>query len=198
MMKWQPRIRSRIRTAMPTTGARSRHWVLAFCGGMFAASVLASCATEREPSRDPQGPSARDWIVHMRDAHGRADAAMSATDPDNARQALQRALAVAVPTGVHAEHRRVVAQDLLFRLAQIALLRGMPDEARDAAERGLAMGAHDDIFTANLMMARGQALEAQKREPEAAASYHEALLINEKLLAKVLGRHLDHQKENTP
>jgi hypothetical protein len=79
-----------------------------------------------------------------------------------------------------------VLQDTYYRLA------GLDLRARDAsgallqAERGLSLGGGQDLFVANLLVARGAAHEARGEAPAAAADFHAALLINEQLLAHSL------------
>jgi hypothetical protein len=55
------------------------------------------------------------------------------------------------------------------------------------ARRGLSLGKALDVFTANLWLVRGEALEALGRDSEAAASYYAALEIDNALLQGVLG-----------
>jgi hypothetical protein len=80
-----------------------------------------------------------------------------------------------------------VHQDLLFRIARAELARGRSTEALAVADRGLALGPARDLFTANLLVARGEALEKLGRGPQAASAYFEALEINRKLLHDALG-----------
>ena len=79
------------------------------------------------------------------------------------------------------------AADLLFRIARAELEAAQPDQALAAADRGLALGRDNTLFCANLLIARGEALEKLGRDTEAASSYYEALEINRKLLDHVLG-----------
>ncbi|MCK7475969.1 MAG: hypothetical protein MZV49_26295 [Rhodopseudomonas palustris] len=65
--------------------------------------------------------------------------------------------------------------DALFRLALVELEASNPRRARERAEQGLALGAGRDVFTANLYLAHGRALEGLGIDLEAAASYHRAL-----------------------
>lgn len=123
------------------------------------------------------------WLAEARAAHTLADAA---SEPRVAEAALAEAFARPVPAGVTAEDARVVRQDLAYRAASIALADERPEDARRHADRGLALGAATDIFTANLYVVRGQAREALGDAIGAASDYHEALLVNERLLDRLL------------
>jgi predicted negative regulator of RcsB-dependent stress response len=144
---------------------------------LIGCAVLCACG-ESEP---PRSESAGAWLLAIEQAHARADAASPA-----AREALEAALALPVPDEVKAEHNRIVHQDLLFRLARIELAGRRSIEALAAADRGLALGRAPDLFAANLLVARGEALQTLGRKAEAAASYFEALEINRKLLHDAL------------
>ena len=56
------------------------------------------------------------------------------------------------------------------------------------ADRGLALGRATDLFVANLLVVRGAAHEALDEGPAAAEDYHEALVINDRLLAEDVAR----------
>jgi hypothetical protein len=151
---------------------------------LLCALALGGCAgDERAASMD-----AAQWVADVRSAHAAADSALRAGQVQTALERLDAALAAEVPIEVLPEHRRAVHQDLLFRAAQAQLQAGHNDQARAAAERGLALGRAATLFTANLLVARGQALQADDRDTEAAASYYEALEINRALLDAALGR----------
>jgi tetratricopeptide (TPR) repeat protein len=145
--------------------------------------ALGACA-----AREHDSPGvASEWLDLVQREHARADEALAAGDADRARAALRAALDVQVPHSIRAEHRRVVHQDLWFRLATLDA-GARPAEALLEAERGLSLGRNDDIFTSNLLAARARALAAVGRDTEAASSYHEALEIDERLLHAALGR----------
>lgn len=126
------------------------------------------------------------WLARAKSAHAAADRALSAGDIVAAREALASFAEQPPPHGVAPEDARVVRQDVHYRLSRLALEAGDPDAALRWAEEGLALGRGDDVFTANLYVARGQAREALGQPAEAAADYHEALKINEQLLEVVL------------
>lgn len=123
------------------------------------------------------------WLAQVRAAHASADATR---DVAVAERALREAFEREVPTGVAHEDARVVRQDLAYRLASIALEDDRAEDARGYADRGLALGAATDVFTANLYVVRGQAREALGDAVGAAGDYHEALIVNEALLDRVL------------
>jgi hypothetical protein len=123
------------------------------------------------------------WLAQVRAAHASADATREVAV---AERALREAFEREVPTGVAPEDARVVRQDLAYRLASIALEDDRAEDARGYADRGLALGAATDVFTANLYVVRGQAREALGDAVGAAGDYHEALIVNEALLDRVL------------
>jgi len=102
------------------------------------------------------------------------------------RPQLERLLAEPLPAAWSARDARLVKQDIHFRLACLDLDAQKPQAALTRADAGLALGQHSDLFTANLLIARGQALENLHRDLEAAEAYHQALQINEILLAQAL------------
>jgi hypothetical protein len=161
------------------TGFRQIVAVSLLCALAFA----CGCGAE-----EPAGLDAAAWVQEVRSAHAAADAALQAGQAQAALERLNAALSLPVPADVQAEHHRVVHQDLLFRVAQAQLQVGHSGEAWATADRGLGLGTAQDLFTANLLIARGQALEAEHRDTEAAASYYEALVINRVLLGAALGR----------
>lgn len=152
--------------------------------GLLAVVVMGgvgSCAAESS-GEDP----AR-WVAQVTDAHRVADEAIAAGEGEAARAALLGAAEASAPAGVAAEDARVARQDAYFRLAQIALGDDDAEGAERYAGAGLGLGVEPDVFTANLYIARGRAREALGRELEAATDYHEALKINDALLARLLG-----------
>jgi predicted negative regulator of RcsB-dependent stress response len=81
---------------------------------------------------------------------------------------------------------RQALQDVAFRLGQVMLEEKKPGEALDACTRGLALGEQDDLFTANLLILRGNILQELGKPLPAAEDFHRALVINQELLHKVL------------
>jgi predicted negative regulator of RcsB-dependent stress response len=133
-------------------------------------------------------PEARAWIDAAKAANDRADRALESGDREEARAVLDAVLDSTAPRSISADDRRVVVQDVHYRLATIELDDGHPDRALAHAEAGLAEGRAGDVFTANLEVTRGRALEALDREVEAADAYFEALEINDALLRQMLDR----------
>jgi hypothetical protein len=78
--------------------------------------------------------------------------------------------------------RHAVLQDAYFRLARLALEDHDPAQAARYTNAGLAMGGANDLFVANLLVARGAAHEALGETAAALADYQRALRINEALL----------------
>ena len=163
------------------------------CWLLLCALALFACADaeQHEPAEQatiarPERPDASEWLAGVQRAHARADAALAAGHPEGASSALHHAIEQTVPNELAAEHARVVQQDLWYRLATIDL-QSAPAQALLEAEHGLALGRGSDLFSSNLLTARGRALQALGRDTEAASSYHEALAIDERLLQAALG-----------
>lgn len=133
------------------------------------------------------GEDAAIYMAEARSAHQRAESMLEAEDFETASKELELFLEVPVPQSVNEDDARVVRQDVFYRLAGIALDRDDPIGAQNWAEQGLNEGLAEDVFTANLYVVRGAAREALDRDVDAAADYHEALLINDALLQRLLG-----------
>lgn len=140
---------------------------------LLSLAALAGCAEDAAPA---------DWMGEARAAHARADEALEREDRGAAREALEAFFEAEVPGRVAKEDARVVRQDVAFRLSRLALEAGEADAALRWADEGLNEGRGGDVFTANLLVARGRALEAKGEAVEAAAAYHDALRINDALL----------------
>lgn len=146
--------------------------------------TLAALACGREPAEDS---AAATWVSTLRDAHQQADAAEQRGDFDEARRVLEPLASTPAPGEVAPTHARAARQDVYFRLATLASLRGDHAAARDAAADGLALGQQDDVLTANLLIARAEANEALGEREGASRDFLAALRINEVLLDAVLG-----------
>jgi predicted negative regulator of RcsB-dependent stress response len=120
-----------------------------------------------------------EWLAAAQSAHG-------SVDGGDGRDALEAFLARSVPAGVQSDDARVVRQDAAYRLARLLLADGDAAGALAVASDALDEGEKEDVFTANLYVVRGQALEAQGRPVRATMDYHDALLINEALLEAAL------------
>lgn len=143
----------------------------------------SGCAATTAPS----GVAGR-WVTSVEDAHVRAATAIDAGDYDTARAVLEDALVAAAPGRIPPEDLRVVHQDLRYALAEVALAVGEPETARMHADEGLSLGREQDLYTANLLVARGRALVDEGSDVEAASDYYEALEINDALLRRILGQ----------
>jgi hypothetical protein len=147
-----------------------------------AVFVLSLWAVAVCCSREP--PGAR-WFDSVQESSGLAEERLAAGDVAGAREALDAGLAVP-PAGAPSEDVRLVHRDLLYRLAMLDLESKRFAEARQGADRGLAFGRETNVFTANLLVVRGKALEGEGDASGASRDYHEALLINERLLGAAL------------
>jgi len=146
---------------------------------LLAATTALGC------SQAPHGGDPR-WIADAERQHEIADERLAAKDFVGARISLLPIVGREAPHDVPADARRGVLQDTYFRMAKIDLDVGDPRVALADAERGLALGRAEDLFVANLLVVRGAAHEALNDGEAAAADYHAALMINDRLLAQTL------------
>ena len=126
------------------------------------------------------------WIADAERRHALADQQLQAGNVAAAREALLGIVDGRTPADLPAGDRRGVLQDTYFRLAELDLKAGDPRAALTDVQRGLGLGGADDLFVANLLVVRGAAHEAMDDGAAAAADYHAALVINDKLLAETL------------
>jgi tetratricopeptide (TPR) repeat protein len=148
---------------------------------LVLAVTLAGAACSRAPQRDP-------WAASAVTAHRRADALLDTGDVAGARAALRALVDEAGPRGEVIAPRRLAVQDTYFRLARLSLAAHDARQALADADAGLAYGTEPHLFVANLLVARGAALEATGDARGAAEDYHRALLMNEALLDRTLGK----------
>ena len=142
---------------------------------------LLALGCSRAPVND-----ASPWVAEAERRHALADQRLEAGDRPGARDALRGIVDAPVPADLPADDRRGVLQDTYFRLARIDLDARDPRAALADADRGLALGRAADLFVANLLVVRGAAHEALGEGPAAAEDYHQALVINDRLLAETL------------
>lgn len=148
---------------------------------MKAVFLVALCALacSREPAPAP---------LLLSDEHARVDEMLRAGSLADAERELERMWHMhRRPQGREPTYYgRQVLQDIAFRLGQVMLDEKKTGEAMEACARGLALGERDDLFTANLLILRGHVLQELGKPVPAAEDFHKALVINEKLLGRVL------------
>jgi hypothetical protein len=144
---------------------------------LFALFVLASCS-----AKDDAG----DFFSRAESANVKADQRLSSGDGAGARAVLRDAAQAKVPAGARTGDARAVRQDLLYRLASLELGASRAKEAEAAATQGLELGRSKDVFTSNLLIVRGRALEQLGDPRGASRDYHDALLVTEALLDRSL------------
>ena len=160
--------------------ARARNRRLALLA--LVASAALGCA-RRHPDHDGR------WVADAERRHALADQQLEAGDLPGARASLRAIVDARVPGEIPTGVRRAILQDTYFRLAELDLKVSDPRAALATADRGLALGSaddRDDLFVANLLVVRGAAHEALDDGADAAADYHAALVINDRLLAEAL------------
>ena len=140
---------------------------------VFLALFALSCSREPAP-------------LSLADQHARVDEFLQAGYLAGAERQLDRMWRAHHPTGELRPYQRQVLQDISFRLGQVMLEEKKPVEALGACTRGLDLGGADDLFTANLLILRGHIRQELGKLASAAEDFHKALVINEKLLGKVL------------
>jgi hypothetical protein len=126
------------------------------------------------------------WLDDASSRHARADEQLASGDVPAARDTLRSIVHGRAPADISDDDRRVVLQDTYFRLAKLDLDGGDPRGALANADHGLGVGRADDLFVANLLVVRGAAHEALGESPAAVEDYHQALVINDRLLAQTL------------
>lgn len=146
------------------------------------AAVLAACA-----GCAGRADSGR-WVHQAIEKNRLADRALAERDTATAVALLRDLARRQAPAAVSARDGRVVRQDACFRLALLQLEAGQPAQALRWADYGLELGSGQDLFTANLLIARGHANQALGNDKPAARAYHRALRINEELMNQALGR----------
>jgi hypothetical protein len=147
---------------------------------LVALTALA-CGCSQAP-RDGEGQ----WITEAARRHALADERLAAGDRPAARAELLAVVGASVPTDVPEEDSRGVLQDTYFRLAKLDLDARDPRAAVADADLGLSYGKPADLFVANLLIVRGAAHEALGDGAAAAADYHQALVINDRLLTEAV------------
>lgn len=145
----------------------------AFIFMLLVAAQLASCARRADTGR---------WVDDAQRASREADRAVSKGNLAAAREILKDLAEKSVPAGLARQDGLVVRKDACFRLAMLELQAGRPENALGWSERGLGLDRRNDLFTANLLVAKGSALEALGKDAQAAGSYQRAMHINQKLL----------------
>jgi tetratricopeptide (TPR) repeat protein len=144
---------------------------------VFVLGLSQSCASKSESGK---------WIREAQAANSSADQAIAQGNIVAARTSLRHVLAKPAPTSIPEQDVIIVKQDIYFRLAALELQAGKPKAALIWSEQGLSLSQKHDLFTANLLVAKGNALEALGNEVDAVAEFHKALKINEKLLNQAL------------
>jgi hypothetical protein len=146
------------------------------------AGLLAPGCSRRQPHVAGDGR----WLAEIERRNALADERVQAKDWPGAQAALRGIVDTPAPADAPADDVRRVRQDAYFRLAKVDLDASEPKHAIANADRGLALGRAGDLFVANLLVVRGAAHEALGEDPAAAEDYHQALVINDKLLGETL------------
>jgi hypothetical protein len=120
----------------------------------------------------------------LRQADSRSDAARSPEERQRARQALLTALGDTQAAGFDDAEKRPLQQDLYWRLAELSLRQGQPEQALEWARQGIALDGPPSPFLGLLWQAQGEAHEALGDKAAAASSYFNAQSITEDLLRK--------------
>lgn len=141
--------------------------------------LAAGCTGRANPDR---------WMRHALETSRMADRALADEDRATAVGLLKDLARTRAPDAVPPGDGRMLRQDACFRLALLRLEQNRPERALRWTDYGLELGRVHDLFTANLLVARGHANQALGHEKSAARDYHQALRINEQLMDQALGR----------
>jgi hypothetical protein len=152
--------------------------VAAFLALVSALALATACSGRADASA---------WIERGEAAHHDADRLLAQGDVAGARAALRAAAEAPVPEAASPGDARIVRQDIYSRLATLEAEHAEPKEAVRWATRGLSLGRGEDVFTANLEIVRGRALERLGDASGASRDYHDALVVTEALLDLSLG-----------
>ncbi len=140
------------------------------------------------PGDSPAGDgSVVKWLEQVQRVHRSVDVDLDRGELDKARTSLKKLLNTKAPDGVDHGVLSSVLQDVYFRLAGVEIRQSQWDVALRWVKRGLSLGCHDDVFCANLYIAKGHALEKSGDDAGAIKSFNKALQINERLLDDLLG-----------
>ena len=126
------------------------------------------------------------WLTQAAEAHERADDAIAEGDIAGARSALVEVLDPPGSLAIDDDDLRILRQDVYFRLSGLELADSEPERAVFWANEGLTLGTREDIFTANLLVVRGQAKQVIGDDHGAARDFFAAQRINQVLLQRVL------------
>ena len=124
------------------------------------------------------------YLATARAHHLRADLLEEKGDLGGARAEMEALLAVhggADPAYVEA------AQDAYARLARLDLRAAPPrlDDAMRAVEGGLALAPDDTFYRANLLLAKGEVLDARGEKDAALDAYEQSIAVNKKVLERL-------------
>ncbi len=149
-----------------------------------SALLLWACAPRESPPESPALPYARE----LERAHRLADDAMAheaqRMNRGSAREALARAFE---RSGVGPRDTVLLArQDLADRAARLALLDGVPMEALEWTQRGLALSESATVTRASLLLTRADTYLALGEPDLARKELVTALGVNQALLDKEL------------
>jgi tetratricopeptide (TPR) repeat protein len=120
-------------------------------------------------------------------AHQLADSARSEPELEAARGALTAIAGNWSAQNLDEAETRWARQDVLCRLAEVALRLGQPRSALEWTRQGLELDGPPSPFLAQLFALDGQAHAQLGDQTAAAASYMKALRVNERLLDEHLG-----------
>jgi tetratricopeptide (TPR) repeat protein len=150
--------------------------------GLLALALAFLCGCSAQRAEPPS-----EWARSVARKHAEVDALLEHGERAAAQRELESILASAPErdASLAPDAVRILLQDTHYRLARLALEQEQPREAVRIASEGLGLGA-DDLYVANLLVARGAALESLNEVDPALADYGRALAINERLLRETL------------
>jgi hypothetical protein len=153
---------------------------------VYIAFLVIVCVVTAGCKRHSDVDDVAPWLDRMKSTHATADRLLAENDIDQARDVLTASWNAEAPAGIAVADGRAIRQDVAYRLAELELAAEHTDAVMMWADRGLALGHDETVMTANLLMLRGRLFERLGQPTKAVADLHDALLINEKLLARTL------------
>jgi hypothetical protein len=184
-------------SAGPATGALALGHAARAGAGAPAATLAPQAMASKPAAPVKAGGSTRERLERARArerreldarlaARGAPGQAAKGRAQASGREALLAELDASKASNIDEFDRRPVQQDLYWRLADLALREGRPEQALDWARQGIALDGPPSSFLGLLWQAQGEAQEALGDREGAARSYLEAQSINLALLRQDL------------
>jgi len=157
--------------------------LLAGLGG--ALSGGAGCSRRAQPGAEPRPPIDRSLMAclgALRAYHRQADVHLAAGDPRAAVRSMEQILSLTCIGRKNPEIQEAVL-DAYGRLGRLHLKLGELDQADRRVAQGLARPGPPSFFRANLLMVRGDLLDARAEKQDQAGHKKEAKALRRQAIA---------------